>query len=76
MGSSAIQRTRCAPFPGGIIVPRALIRELQLRPGLMLRGNPKGRTLNKLDSIEGRSPDEWISRTTLYDATALESPSP
>jgi transcription termination factor Rho len=60
------------PVRGNIVVPRQLIREMHLRPGLLLSGSPRGRTLNKLDSIEGRSPDEYSDKTALYDSTALD----
>ena len=60
------------PAKGNALVPRQLIRELQLRPGLLLRGIPKGRMLNRIDTIEGRSPDEYVEKTALYDATALD----
>jgi transcription termination factor Rho len=60
------------PVRGGIVVPRQLIRELQLRPGLMLTGLPKGKTLGRIQTIEGESPDSYIERTALYDATALD----
>src|SRR5665213_1021115 len=56
---------------GNLLVPRQLIRELRLRPGLLLRGTPKGRTL-QIESIEGRPPEEYGERTALYDATALD----
>ena len=60
------------PARGNLIVPRSLIRELQLRPGLLLRGTPRGRVLGKIDTIEGRPPDEYGETTPLYDATALD----
>ena len=60
------------PARGNCLVPRQLIRELQLRPGLLLRGLPKGRMLNRIDTIEGRSPDEYVDKIPLYDATALD----
>ena len=60
------------PVKGGISVPRQLIRELNLRPGLLLKGDPRGRMLGKVTAIEGRSPDEYIEKTALYDATALD----
>ncbi len=60
------------PVRGDILVSRQLIRELQLRPGLLLSGQPKGRMLNRIQTIEGRSPDEYISRITLYESTALD----
>jgi transcription termination factor Rho len=54
------------------IVPRRLIRELKLRPGLMLSGIPRGQGLEKVDSIEGRDPMDYSEMTTLYDSTALD----
>jgi transcription termination factor Rho len=59
------------PLRDGII-PRKLIRELNLRPGLMLRGIPRGRAIMQVDAIEGRSPQEYHDTTTLYDSTALD----
>src|SRR5438046_8768476 len=58
--------------PGGIVVPRPLIRDLRLRPGLLLAGPQKGRALGRVQTIEGGSPDEYIAKTPLYDATALD----
>jgi transcription termination factor Rho len=60
------------PARGNVLVPRQVIRELHLRPGLLLRGVPRGRMLNRIDTIEGRPPDEYIEKTALYDATALD----
>ena len=60
------------PARGNIIVPRALIRELNLRPGLMLKGIPNGKSLNKVDTVEGKTIDEYRSTTPLYDATAMD----
>jgi transcription termination factor Rho len=60
------------PVQGGIIVPKQVIRDMRLRPGLMLKGSPKGRTLNKVQSIEGRSPDEYVDKASLYESTALD----
>ncbi len=57
---------------GNIIIPRNLIRDLHLRPGLMLRGNPRGNVLDKIASIEGKPADEYISKIALYDSTALD----
>src|SRR5688500_18661591 len=57
---------------GNIIVPRQVIRNLQLRPGLLLRGNPRGRVLDRFESIEGCTPDEYTEKATLYDSTALD----
>ena len=60
------------PLKGGVIVPRSIINELQLRPGLLLKGDQRGRTIGKIELIEGRTPDEYIEKTHLYDATALD----
>jgi transcription termination factor Rho len=60
------------PARGNIIVPRGLIRELNLRPGLMLKGIPSGKSLNKVDTVEGKTIDEYGSTTPLYDATAMD----
>jgi transcription termination factor Rho len=57
---------------GNVVVPRPLIRELRLRPGLLLTGPQKGRTLARVQTIEGCSPDEYIAKTPLYEATALD----
>lgn len=60
------------PLRGGVVVPRQMIRELHLRPGLMIKGDHKGKMLKSVHTIEGRTPDEYIARTTLYDSTALD----
>ncbi|HEY8668030.1 MAG TPA: transcription termination factor Rho [Tepidisphaeraceae bacterium] len=60
------------PLRGGIAVPRKMILDLQLRPGLMLRGSPRGKMLGDVQTIEGRTPDEYISNATLYESTALD----
>jgi len=60
------------PLAGNYVVPRSVIRDLQLRPGLMIKGLPRGREMGKIESIEGFSPDEYAQRTHLYDATPLD----
>src|SRR3954466_13066064 len=60
------------PAKGNLVVPRQLIRELQLRPGLLLRGQPRGRTLGRIDTIEGRPVDDYHDTVPLYDSTALD----
>src|SRR5207302_767398 len=60
------------PLRGGFVVPRQIIREMHLRPGLMLKGDQRGRTLGKITTIEGRSPDEYIEKAGIYDGTALD----
>jgi transcription termination factor Rho len=59
------------PLRNGI-VPRKLIRDLHLRPGLLLRGTPRGEAISHVESIEGRTPAQYIETTTLYDSTALD----
>jgi hypothetical protein len=45
------------PLSGGVFVSRQLIKELHLRPGLMVKGQPKGKHLTKLHSTSmTRSP--------------------
>lgn len=61
-------------LPGNIIVPRQLIREFDLRPGLLLRGIPRSsRAMTRIESVEGK-PVDWFSRTFthLNDAVALD----
>src|SRR5829696_6432395 len=60
------------PLSGGIFVSRQLIKELHLRPGLMVKGQPKGKHLTKLQTIEGRSPEEYAERAHIYDSIALD----
>jgi len=57
---------------GNIVVPRRLVAELKLRPGLLLKGSPRGNTLDRIESIEGKSADEYLSKIPLYDSTALD----
>ena len=60
------------PAKGNLVVPRQVIRDLRLRPGLLLRGSPKGRTIGRIEAIEGRSVDEWAETLPIYDQTALD----
>src|SRR5258708_2533839 len=60
------------PLRGDYVVPRQLIRELNLRPGLLLGGVPKGRSLNRIQTIEGHDPEQYVGLTPLYEATALD----
>ncbi len=60
------------PLKGGIIVPRNVIREFQLRPGLLLKAEQRGRAIGKVQSIEGRPPEEYAQRTHLYESIALD----
>jgi transcription termination factor Rho len=60
------------PVRGNLIVPRQVIRQFQLRPGLLLRGTPRGRNFDRIDAIEGLPPDEYASKIHLYEGTALD----
>ena len=60
------------PAKGNIIVPRAMIRDMRLRPGLLLKGTPRGNVLDKLDGVEGFTVDQYISTIPLYEATAMD----
>ena len=60
------------PAKGNLVVPRQLIRDLRLRPGLLLRGQPKGRALNRIEAIEGRPVDDYHDTVPIYDGTALD----
>src|SRR5687767_12018652 len=60
------------PVRGNILVSKQTIRQLQLRPGLLLKGTPRGRNLDRIDTIEGLHPDEYASKIHLYDQTALD----
>lgn len=60
------------PLNGGVIVSKQMIREMHLRPGLMIRGQTKGRHLSRVAMIEGRAPGEYIDRVSLYDATPVD----
>ncbi len=57
---------------GNLIVPRNVIRNMALRPGLLLKGTPRGRVLDRIDTIEGLPPDDYSSRIHLYEGTALD----
>ncbi|MDQ3441409.1 MAG: transcription termination factor Rho [Planctomycetota bacterium] len=60
------------PVRGNITVPKQLIRQMRLRPGLLLRGQPRGRFLDRFESIEGKAPDDYQDVISIYDATALD----
>jgi transcription termination factor Rho len=57
---------------GGIFVSKQVIRELKLRPGLILKGQPKGKHLTRVQAIEGQSPEEYAEKVHLYDATPVD----
>src|SRR5215218_3507654 len=61
------------PLKGGIVVPRNIIRDLRLRPGLLLRADQRGRAIGRIQTIEGRSVEDYAEQAThIYDATALD----
>ncbi|MCY2951705.1 MAG: transcription termination factor Rho [Planctomycetota bacterium] len=60
------------PLNGGVIVSKQMIREMRLRPGLLLRGQTKGRHLARVAMIEGRAPGDYVDRISLYDATPVD----
>src|SRR5688572_2222933 len=61
------------PLKGGIVVPRNVIRDLKLRPGLLLRADQRGRAIGRIQSIEGRPVEDYAEFAThLYDGTALD----
>jgi transcription termination factor Rho len=60
------------PAKGNLVIPRNVIRDLRLKPGLLLKGIPSGRALNRIQSIENRPVDDWTDRTHIYDGTALD----
>jgi len=57
---------------GNLFVPRAVIRDMRLRPGLLLKGTPRGRVLDRFESIMGQPADDYHDTIALYDATALD----
>src|SRR3954453_13571143 len=57
---------------GGIFVSRKLNKEFNLRPGLMVKGQPKGRHLTRLHSVEGFPPAEYAERTHIYEGVAVD----
>src|SRR3984957_7941936 len=57
---------------GNLVLPRNMIRYLHLRPGLLFRGTPRGHVLDKIETIEGRSPDEYVETLPIYEPTALD----
>src|SRR5262245_54962669 len=60
------------PLRGGIVVPKQVIRDMKLRPGLLLGCEPRGRSMGRLQRIEGRDPGEYSEHAGLYDSTAID----
>ena len=55
-----------------MMVPRQLIREMKLRPGLLIAGTARGRLMNSVTMVEGGEPEEYATRTHMYEGTALD----
>src|SRR4051812_3456221 len=60
------------PVKGEILVPRQLIRDYRLRPGVLVAGSPKGRHMTRISSIEGKNPEDYAAVQLLTDRTALD----
>lgn len=60
------------PVKGSVTVPKEIIARHRLKPGLLLNGRVRSGKLVHIDLIEGRPPEEWESRITIYDSTALD----
>jgi len=57
---------------GNFVVPRAMIQQMRLRPGLLIKGTTRGRALDRVLQIEGLSPDEYQDKATIYESTAID----
>ena len=58
--------------PGGVFVPRKMWVDQGLRPGLLIQGELRGKTLGRITRIENIPFPEWKSPVAIYDATALD----
>jgi transcription termination factor Rho len=58
--------------PGGVQVPRRAVVELQLRPGMIVEGEQRGRQISRVTRIDGVALRDYQPRTAIYDATALD----
>jgi len=56
----------------GIVIPKQVIASMQLRPGLLIRGTPRGKCLDRFEAIEGLPPGDYAEKATLYEGTALD----
>jgi transcription termination factor Rho len=54
------------------VIPKQVIQQLQLRPGLLLKGMPRGKMLDRFEAIEGLPPGDYAEKVHLYDGTALD----
>ncbi len=60
------------PLRGGLFVSRQMIRDLRLRPGLVIKGQVKGKHVSRINQIEGQTPGDYVDKVELYDGTALD----
>ncbi len=60
------------PLKGGVIVPRNFVRDYRLKPGLLIKGEQRGRQISKIVSIENGDPADWGDHVGIYDSTALD----
>jgi len=58
--------------PMGIVVPRQMIREMRLRPGLLVRAAWKGKHAHRITAIENLPPEDYVDRVSLYEGTAVD----
>jgi transcription termination factor Rho len=49
-----------------------MLRDMNLRPGLLVTGEARGRTVSRITQIENADPDDFASRISIYDSTALD----
>jgi transcription termination factor Rho len=60
------------PLAGGAVLPRNLVNDLRLKPGLLVKGELRGRHVGRVTAIEGNRPDDWFDHVGIYDSTALD----
>jgi len=60
------------PLKGGLFVSRQMIREMRLRPGLIVKGSLKGKHVSRINQIEGLHPGEYVDKISLYEGTAMD----
>jgi transcription termination factor Rho len=58
--------------PGGVQVPKRVMQDLQLRPGMLIEGQLKGRHINRITKIEGVPTREYRPRKMINDDVALD----
>ena len=61
------------PLKGGLIVPRNFVRDLRLKPGLLVKAEHRGgKQVARIVAIEGNDPADWSDHVGIYDSTALD----